>query len=199
LQPGDQGAEPKKPAAPQVKHSYLSAVDEEQLKRELGAAAEKESDNPLEEIARQMREAQQHIARSDAGPGTQQLQRQIVDNLDRLIRQARKCSGQCRPGESQPQPSVRSSSPGTPSGKPGTPNNPNNKPPANSSSRPRASAAARKPDVAAMRAIMKRLWGMLPEREREQMLQSPVEEFPPDYELQIEDYFRRLSEEEGQK
>lgn len=53
----------------------------------------------------------------------------------------------------------------------------------------------RKPNPAATRAIMKRLWGNLPKRQREQMLESPIEEFPPKYELQIEDYFRRLSEE----
>ena len=44
---------------------------------------------------------------------------------------------------------------------------------------------------------MKQLWGELPQRDREQMLQLPVEEFLPEYELLIEDYFRRLSEEKG--
>jgi hypothetical protein len=44
---------------------------------------------------------------------------------------------------------------------------------------------------------MKRLWGGLPERARQQMLQTPVEEFPPKYEEQIEQYFRRLAEEKG--
>ncbi len=39
---------------------------------------------------------------------------------------------------------------------------------------------------------------MLPQHDREQMLQLPPEEFPPKYELQIEDYFRRLAE-EGQE
>ena len=45
-----------------------------------------------------------------------------------------------------------------------------------------------------MRGMMKRLWGELPERQREQMMQMPLEEFLPEYELMIEDYFRRLSE-----
>ena len=34
----------------------------------------------------------------------------------------------------------------------------------------------------------------LPQHEREQMLQIPPEEFLPKYELQIEEYFRRLSQ-----
>jgi hypothetical protein len=38
------------------------------------------------------------------------------------------------------------------------------------------------------------LWGHLPERQREQMLQSFSDEFLPKYELEIEQYYRRLSE-----
>lgn len=51
-----------------------------------------------------------------------------------------------------------------------------------------------------MRDVLhKDVWGMLPERQRQQMLELPVEEFLPKYELLIEDYFRRLAEEPGQK
>ena len=46
-------------------------------------------------------------------------------------------------------------------------------------------------------AVIRRLWGQLPEHARGQMLQSPVEEFPPKYEVLIEEYFRRLAEEKG--
>ena len=49
-----------------------------------------------------------------------------------------------------------------------------------------------------LRAAIRRLWGQLPEHARGQMLQSPVEEFPPKYEVMIEEYFRRLSEEKGE-
>lgn len=48
-----------------------------------------------------------------------------------------------------------------------------------------------------MRAAVSRHWGQLPEHARQQMRQAPFEEFPPKYELLIEEYFRRLSEEEG--
>ena len=56
---------------------------------------------------------------------------------------------------------------------------------------------ARKPDIEETRAAMSRLWGELPARARQQMLQSPVEEFSPKYEVLIEEYFRRLAEEKG--
>jgi hypothetical protein len=44
---------------------------------------------------------------------------------------------------------------------------------------------------------MKDAWGNLPERIREQMMQTSVDEFLPKYELLIEKYFQRLSEEEN--
>jgi hypothetical protein len=43
--------------------------------------------------------------------------------------------------------------------------------------------------------LVKRLWGHLPERAREQMLQSYSGEFLPEYELELEKYYRRLAEE----
>jgi len=195
--PAEQNVEPQHDAPPELKPTYVSLVDEEQLKRELGAAAEKESDNPMLQIARQMREAQQRIGKADSGAGTQQLQRQIVDDLDRLIQQARKKACQCKPGACQSQPSTRTQT-GPQQPKPGSPpgKSPNNKPATTSSPRPPGKKTTQKPDAAAeTRAAMERLWYLLPQHAREQMLQSPGEEFTPKYELQIEEYFRRLSEE----
>jgi hypothetical protein len=176
-----------------------SGVDEQQLKRELGAAAEKESDNPIVDIARQMREAQRRVGRADSGPVTRQIQRQIVDDLERLIQQARRKGGQCSSGASRPQPADSRSSVCPPGSKPGPGGQrPSNKPAAASSKRPPGDGQVRKTDAAETRAIIKRLWGVLPQHAREQMLQLPPEEFTPKYELQIEDYFRRLAE-EGQE
>ena len=45
--------------------------------------------------------------------------------------------------------------------------------------------------------MVKALWGNLPERDRQQMVQSFSDEFLPKYELEIEQYYRRLSEEQG--
>jgi hypothetical protein len=197
LQPANQDDELKK-TPPHVKPIHLRLVDEEQLKRELGAAAVKEDDNPLQQIASQMREAQQRIARSDSGPDTQQLQRQIVADLDRLIQRARQTAGQCSSDTSQSQPSSRTTPSDRSCDKPGQPGSqpPTGKPPSGTSPPSAASPTARKPNAAQTQALIKRLWGALPERQRELMLQSPPEEFPPDYELLIEDYFRRLSEKE---
>ena len=58
---------------------------------------------------------------------------------------------------------------------------------------------ARKPDMADMRDVLKGVWGLLPERQREQMLQSYEEQFLPKYEQMIADYFRSLAEEQRRK
>ncbi len=46
---------------------------------------------------------------------------------------------------------------------------------------------------------MHEVWGRLPPGESAQLLQLPPEEFLPKYEAEIEDYFRRLSEEKAAK
>ncbi|MEE8451709.1 MAG: hypothetical protein V3R99_07330 [Thermoguttaceae bacterium] len=170
----------------------------DRMQRELGPAAEAEDGNPLLSVARRMREAEDQIGQGDAGTGTQTLQKQIVSDLDRLIEQARKrckqCkAGACKPGAQSVASRTSPKSPGPP--KPGTSTN---KPAATSNAKP-GQATPQRPDMAEMRDVMKQLWGELPQRDREQMLQSPPEEFLPKYELMIEQYFRRLTEGKGQE
>jgi hypothetical protein len=169
---------------------------DEDLLRELGAAATSEDENPLLGIAEQMRSAEGMIRRTESGPATQDLQDRIVADLDELIKQARSCCkqsspSQCDPNQvaarqrvSQPKP------PGAGNPKPGS------TPVSESNAKP-GSAEERRPDMGEMRDILKRLWGQLPERQREQMLQLPVEEFLPKYQQLIEEYFKRLAEEQG--
>jgi hypothetical protein len=160
----------------------------EQLQRELGAAAEKEDDNPLLNIARNMFQVRQRMTQSDAGPATLNLQKQIVADLDLLIEQARKSAGQCSSSSSNSQqpPASPPKTGASVSQKPG------NKPATSSSPRP-PDNQRHKPDMEEMHSMMNNLWGELPAHVREQMLQSPVEEFIPKYEQLIEDYFRDLS------
>jgi hypothetical protein len=165
-----------------------------QLQRELGAAADKEDDNPVLGIARRMIDVQTRIADSDAGEKVQDEQKKIVADLDKLIEQAKKsckCSGSCsKPGQcSSRTPSSGAKKPGS---KPG--NKPSTKPAQQSSQRPPDKKTV-KPDPAEMRNLIKDLWGELPPNVREQMMQNPSEQFVPQYETMIEEYYRRLSEE----
>jgi hypothetical protein len=167
----------------------------EQLQRELGAAAEKEDDNPLLNIARTMFQVRQRMTQTDAGPATLNLQKQIVADLDLLINQARKSAGQCSSSSSNSQqPSAQKPNASPPKPGANASKKPGNKPATASSPRP-PDSQSRKPDMEEMRAMMNNLWGELPPHVREQMLQSPVEEFIPKYEQLIEDYFRELSNE----
>lgn len=168
---------------------------EEQLRRELGGAAEKGADSPeddekpLQAVERNMRQVQTAIAKQDSGPDVQQVQQRIIDQLQRMIAQARKSaqpSGPAKkPGVAQPKPNGIANTPGSPKpdGKDGNnPRSPNTNPPPT------------KPELAPSRRDLEQsAWLRLPERQRERMLQLPREVFLPKYELLIEDYFRRLA------
>ena len=56
--------------------------------------------------------------------------------------------------------------------------------------------SAKQPEKGDVNELVKELWGHLPERSREQMMQSFSEEFLPKYEREIQQYYRRLSEEQ---
>lgn len=192
-----------KQGIPSVGHSHAppngraKEADElrRQILRELGEAAVPEEENPLLEVARQMRQVEGLIAQTESGPQTQDLQMQIVSSLDELIKQARSCSKMCSPSQSSQKSSSRRQvqQPGKkpkegrikpsdkrvtdPAGKPGQ-------------------AEPRSPTPEEMRELVKSVWGELPEAEREQMLQWMSEgEFLPKYELLLEQYFKRLVEE----
>lgn len=177
---------------------------EERLRRELGRAAESQPDSPLLAVARTMRQAGQRIAKSDCGKETQELQNRVVMNLEELLEQARKqCQAGSKPSEKQ--------------GQKVAPRQTVAQPKAQEKPKHKASGGGRDPTPAVASQnkygpgatpsqqpsreewgdLVKALWGELPEREREQMAQFFDEEFLPEYELLIEQYFRRLAEEQA--
>ncbi|MCX7426379.1 MAG: hypothetical protein NTW96_12245 [Planctomycetia bacterium] len=169
----------------------------------LESASTADDGNPAVGIARRMRDVESRIARADCGNQTQQTQRQILADLDELIKQARKSCGQCKPGDKKSCTGVQQRKPvAQPCNKPGEGQGKPGEKPSGSNKGQIGRADPKTPDtrradVEQTKTLMKQLWGELPQRDREQMLQLPVEEFLPEYELLIEDYFRRLSEEKG--
>ncbi len=172
-------------------------------RRGMGATDPSAGENdPLLEIARRMRTVEQLLAQPRRDSNAVGLQQDIVASLDELLEQARKqCQGACQGTKPQSQPSTS---------KPGAPKPSHQKPkpkpgkdtakPSRDSNTTPGTSEPRRPDMEEMRDVLhKDVWGMLPERQRQQMLELPVEEFLPKYELLIEDYFRRLAEEPGQK
>lgn len=55
-----------------------------------------------------------------------------------------------------------------------------------------------KTDLGDAKALQQGVWGHLPERIRQQMMSRMVEKFLPEYEASIEEYFRKLSDSEGE-
>jgi hypothetical protein len=166
------------------------------LTRELGDAAVSEDENPLLSIAERMRESEALIAQTRSDEATQSVQKRIVADLEKLIEEARKrcCKGGSPKAQSQataarPKISQPCAKPGTGEGKP------QQKPAVTSNAKPGQTAAA-KPDLQEVRTMIeKEVWGSLPQRQRQQLLQLPIEEFLPKYEQLIIEYFKRLSEE----
>ena len=166
------------------------------LQRELGAAAQSGEDvpDPLVEVARQMGDARDRIARQDAGAVTQHLQSQIVADLDRIIEQAKK----------SPQPDNSKEPPGrTPLGKPDAGSKPDkgssggtapNRPANQSDPNAKHAGDGRGPKSPEARSTWEQYLLTLPERQRDQLNQVPTEDFLPKYESQIEQYYRRLSD-----
>ena len=147
--------------------------------------------------AADMGRAAESLDLRETGAATRTPNRGAIRRLDLLLEalQVRTKTEQSSTAASQPKATARKSA--SPSGadassaaqKPGQP------PSAANSSRPPDESQMGKSNTAADSALMKRLWGVLPKRAREQMQVLPVEEFPPKYERQIEDYFRRLADE----
>ena len=162
-------------------------------------ATESDAENPLLDVARRMREVEDRIGRADVGPQTRDLQKSIVADLDRMLQQARKACKQGKPGKNQPQGTTNRKPIGSPGVKPAGGNKPNDKPAVESSQRPKGNGETRHADAEEMGDVLKKLWGELPKRQREQMSQWQLEEFLPKYELLIEEYFRRLSRGDKEK
>jgi hypothetical protein len=121
-------------------------------------------------------------------------QKDVVTQLEKLIAElSKKCQGgQCNnpnPQQSQRSQSKPGKKSGSASGQGRT---------AARDSTDRLDRASAKPvDKGELEAMIKELWGHLPQRQREQMMQSFSDEFLPKYELEIEQYYERLSEEQG--
>jgi hypothetical protein len=126
------------------------------------------------------------------------VQQQVVKHLDELIAELSKQCQACRPGGQQSQSGqTQASQKQQQAGQ-------------SSATAARGSTAAQDSttrlgqstgqpaanDKTDIDNLMKALWGHLPDRNREQMLQSFSHEFLPKYELEIEEYYRRLSEEQ---
>jgi hypothetical protein len=142
--------------------------------------------NPLAKVAQRMRAVENRIAQHDISSATQGEQQQIARDLALLLEQAR-----------QRQSADSNSSKGggrgiNPAGI-GT-GDPIAGPPRDSTDRiERGTKEA--VETAEVKDLMRRMWGHLPDKMRDQMQAALSERFLPKYERLIEDYYKRLAEE----
>ena len=137
----------------------------------------------LAPVKQRMQRAESLLAARDASGRASTTQQEVVSELDAMIaklqKQCESCGGQCN---KPPGPQNKSPKPGGKSGaKPGE----------------TSATGATKPavvDRVAIADLVKDLWGRLPERQREELLQPLSEEFLPEYAADIEEYFRVLAE-----
>jgi len=153
--------------------------------------------SPLLRIARKMRQVETQIGRADCGSHTQDAQQQIASDLQALIDQLRRSCQQGKPSQG----SSQAVAPGKPAGRPTTkkPSGGRKKPaskPGKSGTPKPTKAAVRRGEEDRIRSVLKELWGELPEHAREQMMQLPAEKSLPEYQSMIEEYFKRLVEEQ---
>ncbi len=154
-----------------------------------GAVADEGETDPLTQIASQMREVERLIAEAQTAGKTQQLQTKIVADLQSLLVQLQK--------QQQQQRQQRQKQAGGGDKQPGDQqqNSPSNKPARDSSTRLDRPEET-KLDVGEIANLIKEVWGQLPERASQRMPQVTIDRFLPKYESMIEEYFRRLAEED---
>ncbi|MEO1496672.1 MAG: hypothetical protein AAFV43_05935 [Planctomycetota bacterium] len=161
--------------------------------------------NPLVEVADRMQNAGRLLGDGRIETAALPIQRQVVADLDRLIaamEQQQQGSSSAQQQPQKQQQSQRSESKpgaGKPSG--GKPSSGQPKPggrqAAMQSSGTPQGGESRDPTPSPLGAdAMKAAWGHLPQRVREQVLQSTPDEFLPEYREAIEAYYRRLAEED---
>ncbi len=150
------------------------------------------SSDPLTRIGQQMRQVESLIAERQTSKRTLTLQREIVADLDLLIKQIQEQQKKLKSGSGKPSPSNGNPKQGQPKGEP------KQQQPKQGDGNKAEDRLDQAPDTATnmkeMRHLIKEVWGHLPDRLREQMQSSSVEQFHPRYEKLIEAYFRRLAE-----
>jgi hypothetical protein len=142
-----------------------------------------------------MQVTEERIRNRKTSATTQRLQQQVIDELAKLVEQARKAK--CSGGQPSQNPAGGADRKQVDQGQ-GTPNAQGKQPAEDSrgvrSTERLGQAEAAEARLVRRRALLKQLWGHLPQRVRERMPNTGAEEFLPKYADIIEDYFERLAD-----
>ncbi len=159
-----------------------------------GTDVGEESVDPLTMIGRQMRMAQRRIGNRDPSSTTQRIQRQIVEDIERLIEQMNQQAAQQQSASGDLQASRPDEEPSDSDSEAGSGEHPGTSTPAKESEAQVRQAEASDARLESMMETLQQVWGHLPPRVREQMQSGMAEEFLPQYERLIEHFYQRLAE-----
>lgn len=144
-------------------------------------------DDWLAKVVRSMRTAQSLLEQPEVADSASSAQMDALTGLDAMIAELTERKSKCQGGNCQ---KPGGSKPGKKKGKSGK----TGKNAAEDSAPPTSSDADLSTDLAVAGQLVKDLWGKLPERQREQILQPLSEEFLPKYASEIEAYYRALAD-----
>ncbi len=174
-----------------------SGTDDDEAGEDLGAVGD---EDPLSRIGRRMRRVEQRLADATVDVGTRRLQEQIVADIDELLRQARRRASQSSSpsNNNQPQETGDRTNPQQPEQSQGQADGSGGQPAQQAGEQSTERVEQGTPgevDAADVHDLVGQVWGHLPQREREQMIQNAVDVFLPKYARLIEEYFRKLAAE----
>jgi hypothetical protein len=153
--------------------------------------------NPLHEVAKEMTQVQAQLTDLDTSIETQRLQSKIVSDIDGLIRQLAGQRQQTQTRRSQsPANSPATPTPNSASSDTGQSGNASSSSTTGNSDDLEGAEGAEAAEQAERDRLLEQAWGHLPAAVQQQMRSSRPEKFLPKYSRLIEEYFKRLSEEE---
>jgi hypothetical protein len=147
-------------------------------------ASAADSQNPLANLAERMRTVERRIARRDTSTATQEEQVQILKDIAALLADSR--NGQSSKGQGGKGTGAAQAGTGTGNTAAG--------PPRDSTNRIER-GTKEETETTDVKDVLRRIWGHLPEKLRDEMQASLSEQFLPKYERMIEEYYKRLAEE----
>lgn len=143
------------------------------------------NDNWLAQVVQHMQYAQSLLERQGETDRASSAQSQAIDSLDTMIAELTQRQSQCKGGQSKPSSQPKPSTPK--SGKTGSS-------PTTSATPTTSQSGDLASSLENTGELVKDLWGHLPERQRQQILQPLSEEFLPKYSAEIEEYFRTMAD-----
>ena len=158
----------------------------DQLGEDIGEAKPLK-DDWLSRVIRHMKDAEGLLEEPSEVSRASESQSDALTNLDTMIAELTQRKNQCQGGQCKESGEPKPGEKPKPSGKAG-------KSPAQSGSNSTNADADLSTELAAAEELVKDLWGKLPERQRQQILQPLSEEFLPKYASEIEAYFRALAQ-----